>query len=226
MAASSRGLSCGPKCVSRLGSNSVRRMLAASCDWRRIALRPADWLVTRRDMRLREDASNLGNVLHTACGDSRSYRETLEKDLRPALGDDFAGIGFAPVGEGRTELRLEWRSGSRPMPFLELSPGLQRYMAMHVLLAGPTRPAVVAIESPEAELQPALLHRLIDLARDVEETQVLLTTVSPALLDAFGDHLPAVTRVERGAEGSTLESLDSKAVEEWLDQFSLVDSRV
>lgn len=67
-----------------------------------------------------------------------------------------------------------------------------------------------------------MLPVVADLARQAaEHTQIVLTTHSPQLLDAFGDR-PPTTTMTRSADGETqLSVLDGDELSRWLKEYSL-----
>jgi predicted ATPase len=89
-------------------------------------------------------------------------------------------------------------------------------------LLDPTPPSVICIDEPELGLHPDAIHILADLLRDAStRTQLIVTTHSDALVDAFSDDPEAVCVCEK-VEGSTVvRRLDKDRLKVWLKDYSL-----
>jgi predicted ATPase len=81
---------------------------------------------------------------------------------------------------------------------------------------------VTCIDEPELGLHPDMIPTLADLLRDAStRTQLIITTHSDALLDAFTD-TPDVVCVCEKVEGSTvIRRLDAERLKVWRDEYSL-----
>ena len=74
----------------------------------------------------------------------------------------------------------------KPIPLERASDGTLRLIAYYILLNEPELPPLIAIEEPERNLHPgALMDIAYVLERIAERTQVIITTHSSQLLDAF-----------------------------------------
>jgi predicted ATPase len=104
----------------------------------------------------------------------------------------------------------------------DLSDGTLRFLLLLTILGNPKPGALIAIDEPETGLHPRMLSVVAELAVDAaERTQVVLTTHSPELLDAFGKELPTTT-VARWVDGSTeLAVLDAEELSRWLGDYRL-----
>lgn len=81
---------------------------------------------------------------------------------------------------------------------------------------------MISIDEPEIGLHPSMLPIVAELAVDASErTQVILTTHSPQLLDAFTG-TPPTTTVAQAVDGETrLSVVDSEELRRWLEEYSL-----
>ncbi|NQT19891.1 MAG: AAA family ATPase [Planctomycetes bacterium] len=72
------------------------------------------------------------------------------------------------------------------MELWDLSDGVLRFLCLAVALLNPAPPPLIAIDEPEAGLHPKLLPLVADMIKGASEnTQVLVTTHSPDLLNCF-----------------------------------------
>ena len=107
-------------------------------------------------------------------------------------------------------------SGSR------LSDGTIRWLVLLTILLHPSPPPVVCIEEPELGLHPDIIPTLADLLRDAStRTQLILTTHSPSLVDAFSEDPEAICVCEKSEGSTTIKRLDPKDLTVWLKEYSL-----
>jgi predicted ATPase len=90
------------------------------------------------------------------------------------------------------------------------------------ILANPTPGELIAIDEPEVSLHPSMLPIIAEHAAEAaRRTQVILTTHSTQLLDAFSEMQPTTT-VAQWQDGSThLAIVDSEELARWLQTYSL-----
>jgi predicted ATPase len=122
-----------------------------------------------------------------------------------------------------THIRLVVKESSGfNTPAIRLSDGTLRWLALLIILLNPTPPPVVCIEEPELGLHPDAIHTLADLLVDAStRTQLIVTTHSDALLDAFTETPESVCICEK-VEGSTvIRRLDKENLKVWLKDYSL-----
>ena len=95
-------------------------------------------------------------------------------------------------------------------------------MALTTLFLQPKdfRPSVILVDEPELGLHPYAIGLLASLIRQASvETQVIISTQSPILLDYFQ---PEEVLVADRVNGRTeLHRLESGALDEWLQEYSL-----
>ncbi len=119
-----------------------------------------------------------------------------------------------------------------PIPLADASDGTLRLVMYNVLLNDPRLPPLNAIEEPEHNLHPGALKDLAKILRQMtERSQVIITTHSSQLLDAFSSenfsdflgilllrNLPG-----RGTEVLNLEDLrkDRAALDGWIEDFGI-----
>ena len=135
--------------------------------------------------------------------------------------DDFH---LEPLALNKWTLRLEWRHRTSDAYFAasSLSDGSLRFIALATVLLQPAylRPSVVLLDEPELGLHPAAITLLAALVKQVSvETQVVLATQSPVLLDHFQPE--DVLAAERAAGHTRFTRLDGADLETWLEDYSI-----
>ncbi len=119
-----------------------------------------------------------------------------------------------------------------PIPLHGASDGTLRLIAYNILLNEPELPPLIAIEEPERNLHPgALTHIAYVLEQIAQYSQVIITTHSSQLLDAFSpktlsDSLGVLLLQNRpgfGTEAINLEDCSDKgeALQGWIDDFGI-----
>lgn len=178
--------------------------------------------VSRSETRVEPDGQNLISVLHTLYTSDREFKRDINEAMKAAFGDDFEELVFPPASDQRIQLRVRWRSLRHEQAAADLSDGTLRFLFLLTVLASPSPAPVIAIDEPETGLHPAMLQIVAEYAVDASQrTQIILTTHSPQLLDAFRDTQP-VTTIVKWENGEThLRNFDGKKLEEWLKEYSL-----
>lgn len=92
----------------------------------------------------------------------------------------------------------------------------------HALDAPPG--ALLMIEEPERGVHPRRIKELVDLLRTLvqeQDTQFILATHSPALLNHFRDEPEAILTFKRSPTGSAITRLTDK--QDWVDMLANAD---
>ncbi len=112
--------------------------------------------------------------------------------------------------------------GGHSTPAPRLSDGMLRWLSLLCVLLNPTPAPVTCIDEPELGLHPDVIPTLADLLRDAAtRTQLIVTTHSTALVDAFSDEPEAICVCEK-IEGSTvIQRLSKPDLQDWLKDYSL-----
>ena len=205
-------------------------------DYRR---RVAEWSIyqelnTNRDAPIRQAAvsrwaqqveasgQNLVPVLHTLYSGNRDFEREVDSAMKAAFGQEFEKLIFPPAADQRIQLRVRWKSLQREQSAADLSDGTLRFLFLLAVLACPNPPSLIAIDEPETGLHPSMFPIIAEYAlQAASRTQVILTTHSPALLDAFGDHVPTTTVVGWGDGRTTLSVLSGAELGYWLKEYAL-----
>lgn len=177
--------------------------------------------VAREDTRVEPDGQNLISVLHTLYTGDRDFKRELNTAMRSAFTKDYEELVFPPAADQRIQLRVRWKSLHRGQSAADLSDGILRFLFLVAVLANPTPPALIAIDEPETGLHPSMLPIVAEHAADAaNRSQVILTTHSPELLNAFGEEAQT-TVVEWMAGETKLRVLSGEALAYWLKEYAL-----
>ena len=172
---------------------------------------------------LQQDGSNLAAFLYLLRQkhdvNYNLIRRTIQ--LIAPFFDDFV---LAPLALNEDKIRLQWRHRGSDTDFdvASLSDGTLRFIALTTLLLQPwhTRPSVILLDEPELGLHPYAITMLASLVKKTApETQVVMATQSPILLDHFEPEDVIVADRENGEV--TFTRLHSASLEAWLQDYSL-----
>ena len=123
--------------------------------------------------------------------------------------------------EGGT-VQILVQEGRFSVPAFRLSDGTLRYLALLAVLFDPTPPPLVCIEEPELGLHPDVINRVAEALRfAAERTQLIVTTHSASLVDAFTDTPDVVLVCEKEDNSSVVRRLDDESLKPWLERYRL-----
>ena len=119
-----------------------------------------------------------------------------------------------------------------PIPLINASDGTLRLLAYHTLLGLPELPPLIAIEEPERSLHPGALTDIASILEQLSKrTQVIITTHSSQLLDAFSsdslsDTLGVLFLRNRPGLGTEVIDIEDKrgddeALSGWIKDFGI-----
>ena len=178
--------------------------------------------VSRWAQQVEPNGQNLVPVLHTLYSGNRDFEREVDSAMKAAFGHEFEKLVFPPAADQRIQLRVRWKSLKREQSAADLSDGTLRFLFLIAVLASPNPPSLIAIDEPETGLHPSMFPIIAEYAfQAASRTQVILTTHSPALLDAFGDHVPTTTVVGWGDGCTTLSILSDDELAYWLKEYTL-----
>ena len=172
---------------------------------------------------LRPDGSNLAAFLYLLREkheDSYRFLRNTVRLVAPFF-DDFV---LEPLALNEDTIRLEWKHVGTDDYFdvSSLSDGTLRFIALAALLQQPEelRPSVILLDEPELGLHPYAITMLASMVKSASvDTQVILATQSPILLDYFE---PEDVLVADRVDGSTqFTRLSSDELEVWLKDYSI-----
>jgi predicted ATPase len=169
--------------------------------------------------RLEENAYNLAQMLAHFRDFHRPVFDRVN-ELMKQFYEPFKGVEVRVQGT-HLQIAIE-EAGGFSVSAYRLSDGTLRWLALLAILLNPTPAPVTCIDEPELGLHPDIIPTLADLLVDAaKRTQLIVTTHSSALIDAFSDDPEAVCVCEK-VEGSTvIRRLDKDRLNVWLKDYSL-----
>jgi len=176
--------------------------------------------VARRETRISYDGQNLIPVLQTLYeGD---FKDAIDSGMAAAFPDDFEELSFPETEPRRRQLHVRRKHGHREDSAADLSDGTLRFLLLLTILATPDPPPLIAIDEPETGLHPSMLPIIAEFAAAAAtRTQVIFSTHSPQMLDAFGDTLPAATIFDWAGDHTELKTVRGDELKKWVEEYSL-----
>lgn len=166
---------------------------------------------------LEENARNLGLVLNRLKRNVQTKNQLVE--MFQAVYAETRD--FDVMIEGGT-VQIFVQEERFNVPATRLSDGTLRYLCLLAILYDPTPPPLVCIDEPELGLHPDLINHVADALRFAsEKTQIVVTTHSAALVDAFTDTPEAILVCEKAEGCSVLCCLDPIHLKPWLEKYRL-----
>ena len=172
-------------------------------------------------VRLSKDGTNIAQFLHwiresdsaafEGIVDTMQYVLPYARDLQPKL-----------TSELERAVSLEMTEQEYKIPGWLFSTGTLRILALLALLRSPEPPPLIVVEEIENGLDPRTIQLVLEeirMAVQAGDTQVILTTHSPYLLDML--HLRHLVLCER-VEGvpTFVRPADSEVVRDWAKSFA------
>ena len=170
--------------------------------------------------RLLPDCSNLALILNKIEHNqaSRDFNKLLKRFF-----PRFERMSTMLSG-GTVQFYLHETGFETPVPATRLSDGTIRFVALLATLLTPAPPPLVCIDEPELGLHPDAVSLVADLIVDASERmQLIVATLSDALVSALSGKPDAVVACERVGAGTTLHRLDSDRLADWLKDYALGD---
>ncbi|WP_035240520.1 AAA family ATPase [Desulfobacter vibrioformis] len=174
--------------------------------------------------KLRGDAANIAPFLLHLKNEEyfSSYYKKIIDAVRLVIPffDDFR-LDVRKRGEAE-KVRLSWsqKGSDFPMQPYHFSDGSIRFICLATALLQPSPPSTIIIDEPELGLHPAAIVVLAELIQAAsKQTQVIVATQSPALIDQFG--IEDIIVMNRRDGASTFERLKEKDFSAWLDDYSV-----
>jgi predicted ATPase len=166
---------------------------------------------------LEENARNLGLMLNRLKRNSETKSRLL--DMFKAIYAEAED--FDVMIEGGT-VQIFVQEGRFNVPATRLSDGTLRYLCLLAILYDPTPPPLICIDEPELGLHPDLINHVADALRFASEnTQLIVTTHSTVLVDAFTDDPETILVCEKFEGCSQIKRLDEQQLRPWLQKYSL-----
>lgn len=165
---------------------------------------------------LAEDMSNLAIILGRVKKNHIWRNKFLE--FFQAAYEEIEDFELSPEG-GMIEINV--REGNS-IPATRLSDGTLRLMCLLAVLCDPEPPRLICIDEPELGLHPDLVNMMADALRyAAERTQVIVTTHSVGLVDAFTETPDVVVVCEKNDGCTQMRRLVPEELEAWLKDYDL-----
>ena len=173
--------------------------------------------------RLRADGGNLPAFLYLLQEKHPTAYSLIRRTVQRVAPffDDFV---LAPSALSPDKIKLEWKHRDQDQYFdaWSLSDGTLRFIALATVFLQPRelRPPLVLVDEPELGLHPFAITLLGAMVKSASvDTQVILATQSPLLLDEFAPE--DVLVAERDGHSTTFRRLNADSLETWLEDYSL-----
>jgi len=173
---------------------------------------------------LRPNASNIAPFLRRLREENNTkYQNILNtcQIVMPYLKDFLLKEqALGKIGEAK-KVNLSWRTKDSdfPMQPYHLSDGSIRFICLVSALLQPNLPSTLIIDEPELGLHPEAIRILGELINSAaEQTQIILATQSPLLIDQF--QIEDIIVVNRKDDQSVFERLNRESFDKWLEDYS------
>ena len=172
---------------------------------------------------LAEQLSPAGNNLALVL--NRLQRQGLREPINKWLNrffDRFAEVIIDTPG-GISQLFVREKDIKDAFSAVSLSDGTLRLLCLLAVFLDPARSTLVCIEEPEIGMHPDAIRMVAELLLEASSRmQLVVTTHSPALIDALSDQPESIVVCERDPDGFTkFNRLKSADLDEWLERYSL-----
>jgi predicted ATPase len=172
------------------------------------------------DIYLSKTGENLALVIENLIQKDVDFEDDLNNAMKAILP---ATRRIRPARPGLMNVSLEWHIEGTKDPFYlnEMSDGTIRMLIWATILLSPYPPKLVVIDEPELGIHPSWMPILAEWIKRAGQTQVIVSTHSPDLLDCFTDYSNHVTCfcLKRGSNFSpaplTMELIGPKIKEGW-----------
>ncbi|OQX26508.1 MAG: ATPase [Desulfobacteraceae bacterium IS3] len=144
------------------------------------------------DIFLSSSGNNLAIVIENLIQQNIDFEDRLNYAMKSVLPMTRR---LRPLRTGLMTINLEWHFDEISEPFYlnEMSDGTVRMLCWATILLSPNLPTLLVIDEPEIGIHPAWMPVLAGwIKRASEQTQVVICTHSPDLLDHFTDCLENV----------------------------------
>jgi predicted ATPase len=171
---------------------------------------------------LSRNGDNLASVLDWMRDNHPDSFEIIQEEVRAAA-REVKTVSARTTRPGAKVLSVQQRDGhiyDAPV----LSDGLVLFVGLAVAaISSRLTPTLIAVEEPERGVHPRRLHEVLDAFRRVSNggTQIVLTTHSPIVLDAFRDEPERVLVFDRDDSGTRVSRFSDNPESKDLNGLSL-----
>lgn len=173
---------------------------------------------------LQVDGGNLVSFLHCLKNNYPANYRRIVNSIRQIM-PDFNDFYIEPNEKGYAMLRWTDTSTNDYIMLPEqFSDGTLRFIALASLLLQPkeTIPDLIVIDEPELGLHPYAVFQLAEMIKEASiNTQVIVATQSPGLIDEFEAKQIAVVERDADTESTVAHKLNEGELAGWLERYSL-----
>ncbi len=175
---------------------------------------------------LRSNAGNLAAFLFgIKCQEGGvPYYQRIVRYIQQVM-PQFGDFIMEPSVTDSNYISLDWREKNSDHIFgvNQISDGTLRFMALATLLLQPpkTMPSLIVIDEPELGLHPTAISILAGMIKKASEnTQVIIATQSPRLLDEFSADKVVVIERDAQQRTSVFKQLSNEQLKAWEDEYT------
>lgn len=172
------------------------------------------------------DGGNIAAYLYMLKNKYEKYYNRIVEHVRYIM-PSFQDFYLEPQALNPQWIKLQWlEKGNQEYIFgpEHFSDGTLRFIALATLFLQPPKllPSVIFVDEPELGLHPQAIDVLATMAKmAVENTQVIMATQSPRLLDSFDCKDIIVAEKSQETASTTLKRLNESEIQKWLEDYSL-----
>lgn len=175
---------------------------------------------------LRSNAGNLAAFLFgIKCQEGgEPYYQRIVRYIQQVM-PQFGDFIMEPSVTDSNYISLDWREKNSDHIFgvNQISDGTLRFMALATLLlqSPKTMPSLIVIDEPELGLHPTAISILAGMIKKASEnTQVVIATQSPRLLDEFSADKVVVIERDAQQRTSVFKQLSNEQLKAWEDEYT------
>jgi predicted ATPase len=179
-------------------------------------------LATNGHLLLNKDGSNIAQYLLNIRERDGAVFDGIVESMKFVL--DYAK-NFEPVESSEIQRMMYVRmmEADFEIPGWLISTGTIRILALLAVLRNPDPPPLIVVEEIENGLDPRTIHMVLDEIRGAVQggqSQVILTTHSPYLLDLLPLQTMIIVQRENGGDPIFWRPSDNAQVQEWAKNFA------
>ncbi len=206
-----------------------RELLESVADWQFYnannmdlhQIRTSEPKIGSSDIHLSSSGENLPLVFENLIQQNIDFEDSINEAMKAILPKTRR---IRPMRSGQYGITIEWHFEGIKEPFYlrEMSDGTVRMLCWAVILHSPKLPSLLVIDEPELGLHVAWMRILAGwIKKASRNTQIIIATHSPDLLDNFTDCLENVLcfsssdKIHFSTENLSPEHLEAKLAEGW-----------
>ncbi|GHS93864.1 chromosome segregation protein SMC [Bacteroidia bacterium] len=166
--------------------------------------------------KLIKTGDNLTSLLNYLKNNRTLIYDKIEKNLSQ-INPVYKSIEFSLLGS-QIYLSLKEKNLDRTIGALHLSDGTLRYLLLMSIFCNPNKGCFVGIDEPESGLHPDMIKSVCDMMKEATDSQMIMATHSPLLLNHF--ELEDVLVFEKNEQNETkVKQLSEDDFPDWEGDF-------